>query len=878
MRIAGIELSALTRLRCDKSYAALQAHLAERECLTRDGAELSDALFPVIGELSDGSMKPALVGLRRAVFQLRVPSRREWNEHVARALPGTLRQHVEAWVTRLREHQSSLAELADVVETEAAAKRAELRAVTDDAHFLRALSLSSPTLFQVLRKWHADARHQPKRQSLSRLAKYLARAAVKTSPYSTFTVSGLGRWTDSTETRLLEPDSTHCVLELSRLTFDRVRDALAADPRLLPALPVRVNPSTTRSAGTLRFTAPSPDEPIVSIPESPAVAEVLRVLDDGEARTAGQLRARLAAAHGDDEAIGRFVDKLRTAGLLEAQLPMDDQAERPYAELADWLDTHAPPEFAACREPAANIDLELHRAIEPGDLDGHRTRERALQAHVSALTGAVRELTGTDTAAAAPGTDSVVLHDNAVFGGLAVECALPEWQPALDDLDIVRRWLAIHDPVLPLRLVLGAFFEQRFGPDATVPWLDLHRAVHEEIEHDSHGFGGELSSAMDLAFAANPLSRGESRLARVRELHRLQDDSTAEILNAPESGGIVEADPARVARLVRAWPAWVQPTKSVVCFVQQAPVPGGAPRLVLNVAATGYGRARNRVHEQLRASGATPEDLTAPPPEAGTVTAEFAGAFGSGLNRRRPSAQFELDYPGVVSGRPSSRRLAPSDLMVSLDPDGKLLRLTSTSLGMRVKPLHLGMMADSLLPPAARMLSHVFGGGYLKHPASAMLSSIVDAGVPEDVVHHPRVHLGHVVLRRASWLVPAALVPVRDAGEQLSEYLCHLLGWLRRHEIPAGCYVRALDADLFDDQRNASPYWAFRKSRKPLFVDFANVMLVELFEHLATDPDTVALVVEEALPVPEDAPRDAEGARRVAEFVVEISEEGAADE
>ena len=63
---------------------------------------------------------------------------------------------------------------------------------------------AQPRQVAVRRGSHAVRRQRPSslrvligaaRQSLLRLAKYVARAVAKTSPLSTFTVSGLGTWT-----------------------------------------------------------------------------------------------------------------------------------------------------------------------------------------------------------------------------------------------------------------------------------------------------------------------------------------------------------------------------------------------------------------------------------------------------------------------------------------------------------------------------------------------------------------------------------------------------------------------------------------------------------------------------------------------------------
>lgn len=624
----------------------------------------------------------------------------------------------------------------------------------------------------------------------------------------------------------------------------------------------------------MRFLAPNPDEPVVTLPASAAVTEVLRVAREHGPLTVAELGAHLGRVHGDPEAAGRFVGRLRSAGLLEAHLPVADQSERPFADLAGWLGDHGPAEFAACGVRAAHVDDELERSIPPADSDAYRARERSLRQAYAALDETVRDVTSTADAPDAP--RPVTLHESAVYRGASAECATREWEPALRDLNVVRRWLALHDPAAPMRLALGSFLRARFGPHARVPLLDLHRAMQEESGSDTSPFGPELRSAMELTSRADPSMRRPSTLDRIRELDRLERAATEEVLNGRVmADGTVSADPARLTALADTWPAWAVPPRSLLCYVQQVPghVSGGAPWLVVNSATTGYGRARNRIHQQLRTAGDTPDHIGVTGAEDGVVTAEFAGAFGIGLNRKQPTADYELDYPGAVSTRPPDELLPLGDLAVTLDAEHDLPRLESETLGARVKPLHLGMMADALLPPVARLIAHVFGGTFLRHPAITLRGDLADSGIPDEVVYRPRVRLGNVVLRRASWLAPTRLVPIPGPHERYADYLYRLLGWLRDHQIPETYFVRPLSAAFFDaaPDPNALLSWMFGKSRKPQFVDAKNPFLMDLLQRLASEPHTGALLFTEALPTPEDAPRYADGGQRVTEFIVEVS-------
>ncbi|MFI6733488.1 hypothetical protein ACIBI9_11230 [Nonomuraea sp. NPDC050451] len=138
------------------------------------------ALGDVNGELGASGSRPVLVGLRRALHTGRLRSGRE----LAAVLPYGLRGEVEEWVRRARECAGLRARLPEVVARESLEKEERLRAAAADPAFRRGLTLAGGELAADLERWLADPARRPKPQKLLRLAKYLVRAAVKTSPYS----------------------------------------------------------------------------------------------------------------------------------------------------------------------------------------------------------------------------------------------------------------------------------------------------------------------------------------------------------------------------------------------------------------------------------------------------------------------------------------------------------------------------------------------------------------------------------------------------------------------------------------------------------------------------------------------------------------------
>ncbi|RVX44165.1 thiazole/oxazole-forming peptide maturase SagD family component [Nonomuraea polychroma] len=152
VRTAGLPASTLARLRFDATSAVLDELAESRRWLAVRGAELSAALYDVIGAAGRPA-RPALVGLRRALHQCRRPSAGEWNERMAALLPETLREGVGEWATRWEAHRLLTADLPRTLSEETGGKLDELRKAAEDPAFLRALSQASPALFDELEKW-----------------------------------------------------------------------------------------------------------------------------------------------------------------------------------------------------------------------------------------------------------------------------------------------------------------------------------------------------------------------------------------------------------------------------------------------------------------------------------------------------------------------------------------------------------------------------------------------------------------------------------------------------------------------------------------------------------------------------------------------------
>jgi Lantibiotic dehydratase, N terminus len=859
VRIAGLPASALAGLEFEALSAVAEA-VSLDEQLAAEGEALSDALFEVIGGLVRSPLRSALVGLRRAVHQVRRPAKGEWNELVAKALPDTLATRVDTWAAGLETRRALRRELPARLAEETECKLAKLREISSEPAFRRALSQASHSLSDELEKWLVNAGRRPQRQKVIRLAKYVVRAASKTSPYSTFAVSGFATWGwDEPAIRYMEKEQAEGVLELDGEYLRAVKGALARLPELASATLVKINPSARTVADAVEFIGHPPREPIVSLQATPGVRACLRLIGELPGITVAGLRSGLAeaAVTGELDTARRFLDRLAATGLLEFYAPVPDHAPEPIGELLRWVQASSGTALPEVIGLLGAIQAELTHRIPVDEVAAHRARQAALQRSMAELALHVR------LPAAIAGTASQpAVHEAGVARRNVAACSARRWRPALNDLDVVRRWLSVFDFKLPVRIVVAAFCRERFGPRATVPFGEVYRAVQDQIADGwEHRLTDAQADLRALFRSHEPWSikLANRSLPRLRALDELRREARAAALQAAGAAGDLHVEPDTIAKVVRNWPDWIMVPSSSACYVQALEA-GDSLELVLNLVHGGHGRGRSRLSYLTSLAGGTPSPLT--PVVAGPgdrKAAELGGLLGSTLNVRIPSAPYEIDYPFSVSARPADQRLPLSDLLVVHDPVTDRVELVSDRWGTKVMPLHLGMMANFQLPPAARFLEQVFGAAYLMHPVAPVLIPTEDFSLPEDIERYPRVSIGHVVIQRARWVVKGARIPRRSGAEDTVGYLMRLTGWMRQNGVPPRSFVRIGSGGF----RGEDP-----KSRKPVYLDQANLFSMLDFEHQANASEFV--IFEEAIPDPLDAAHSGDSKAHVAEFMIEL--------
>ncbi|WP_293313910.1 lantibiotic dehydratase [Pedobacter sp. UBA5917] len=148
-----------------------------------------DALYPVITEQQDDKVRQQLINIKRQVFN----DKKINNEHIF-LLPKTLQNGLLSYLDKTEELAFFLDENVAKFEDVQNLHRKWLQQMALSPELQKGLLLSSPLLYEQLNSFvKKDGKNfkQKEQRILFSLLRYLSRMAFKTSPFSSFTYSGL---------------------------------------------------------------------------------------------------------------------------------------------------------------------------------------------------------------------------------------------------------------------------------------------------------------------------------------------------------------------------------------------------------------------------------------------------------------------------------------------------------------------------------------------------------------------------------------------------------------------------------------------------------------------------------------------------------------
>jgi hypothetical protein len=817
----------------------------------------------------------ALLKVKRALFNRR-PAGSNAVAISMRYLDASAAQVLEAWNKSVQERVDLDAEAEEDGKQDIFESRKRLAAWIADPAFRKGIQVASPTLdLQIPKYQSADLDNLAHKHRLieSSAVLYLNRAAAKTSPFSTFGTVIPGEWQETAPDGLVWADGTMRVAVrlnvavLARIASQRIAAELALGQGRVVLNPTcrytgsRIHFLRQRSRPLLRVgtTSSLHSQGAYSIPSSPLVDFVVRILEDSGAISLEELEQRVAARQGQSASSVRpLFDRLLDYGLLLA-LEQYDKAD--YDDILRYMDQasgQTPKQetlsFQQLREKAETLavlpDIEQRRRALRGIQDALRSQRTAESDDVA-------------------GEEGLYLYEDATLDGTSAELNPAHHDNLLRQLGLLQRAFTLFDAGLPLRVALNEYFKRLYGTGATC------RNVTELAE----GFARECSEPFWTRSATTgsrhliDLSFGLSQGRRVKELRRiltLRDAILRRVVRESKRGGTsIRLRQADLQQIVDAIPNSVYRELASSFFVQPL-TNAQQTEWVLNKVYGGLGQMMSRFlylweeNSAIDSVNSLREFIRSVQPED-AVFAEMRGGYDTNLNLHASYIDHEIIFPAERTAKDAQHQIPLRDLVITHNERLDRLDLTSATLGLRVVPLYLGSLITHLLPDVQRLLLY-FGPSITV--ALPSWQTLMAAQTFTATTAFPRVTVGDVVVQRAMWMVPKEAKPVRERNDSEVRHFLKLRDWLRAQRLPNQFF-----AHLAPPIAAGAPR-VDRNQHKPFFVDTTSLLSLLVFQK-EIDKSEEGLWIAELLPAAlrNDASGDGNRGLPLSEYIFDVTAE-----
>lgn len=729
----------------------------------------------------------------------------------------------------------------------------------------RGLALGSASLVAGLRQRHRrpSQRGRKERRLEETLARYVSRATLKLSPFSTLTRAALAETRDTGERLSLRGHwRQRSLVRIPRSHLEACLSLLRHYPPFRERLRVTINDAREESAPgrclLLRpgFWRPDPEEPtgrhvqptiVETELKAPLVSWLIANLQ-GQELTYRDLAQRLARELGQD--CQGDLDKLIELGFLLLRFPWNSDEPHLEARLLEHVqsmqEVPGMAGLARCLAEILSLEGDFPASCCPEILLA-RCRELSLS-----LWDQAASLAGVEPRPKPPPEGRSALHEDVFLVGesrTAGEESIAQMghdtvHGLLRTLEPLTQLAAVYDRFHDLLVSLGALCAGTFPGETEISFVRLLRAAYP-LWQEFARFEREADRAgLPRAATFNPLG-----LAALDEWRAVRERLCLELASCVEAGDDATASLscARLRALLESVPARPQMPRTACFFLQ--PFGPQRDRWVLNRAYDG-GRHHSRylpvMSEEARAAMTALYRCRSVFKHSGETweILDILSPAGRAINAHVPQTPRVLEMPGERSGEPASNRLSLRDLRVVLPGAGGLPFLADRD-GRRVLPLHGGPILLRHMPLPLKLL-RAFGPGRV----DLVLPEVRPACVG-DVMHHPRLAMGDVILRRRSWAVPAEGFRREVEGLSPARFFAAVEQWRRTRGIPDQVFL-------------PRPPGKNTHRDKPQFIDFSSPVFVELFRQRLADSEQLAM--EEVLPAVEDGIPDESGARWAVEL------------
>jgi hypothetical protein len=231
-----------------------------------------------------------------------------------------------------------------------------------------------------------------------------------------------------------------------------------------------------------------------------------------------------------------------------------------------------------------------------------------------------------------------------------------------------------------------------------------------------------------------------------------------------------------------------------------------------------------------------------------SVLMELSDGSGFNANIHPPLLPYELSMPGGHNNYPANRQVNVKDLFIQYHAGDHSLYLWHAAWQKKVFAFDLSLEAFTRRSNFYQLLAH-FNTEY--RMLSRQFNLLIDAWALNkaplpvgDVVHKARIVFERdIILRRAGWVVPTHMIPVQENSETEAAWFGRLNAWRQQHHIPEHVFVFLKSPYMPVGEKKST---ALSDDHKPQYIHFGSPLLAGVFKKMINRSTQV--YIEEMLP------------------------------
>jgi len=849
VRVAGLQIDAVSQVNRPTLLASISDSLDDlTDRLGHERNSLCQRLFRLVGDSGDIVRRRALVALKRAVFNNRLPASGLPIDALRSALPDDddLWEDLRKWWARLACLVRMEREGDQVAAEELVRVNRMLLGHWSDEMIRNGVMFAQPHFFDQVESECQSKQQVLSRRSKATLAAYCYRAATKTSPFGAFTTTTVRRVEPNGKVLAQNEPVAPCesVFTLNASVIEALSSAIGAHSDIGPHLPLRLNDTIEVRANEVIFLlqahASLRDEWLASIETTPIVDFVVKSVGGHPGTLSlAQLLDTLSVAISEAAIRDRLteaINHLVEIGLLQCSLEYDANSPSALAQLAET------PVLARSDIGRTVQDLlrQIASAIDALHAASSLERRRLLITVRDGVNSALNVLQDDASKIREQG----LVHHNVYCNSDNDEYQLDTLLPALGAIQGI---LPLYNADLPYRHIV-----QRFAASEV-----------------SRSQGGISIIELFQRFAAAPLTTDGTVLDGLKKqqkelaLHLQKEAISSEVDEVELSWGrfqafSVSAQPYRPVTAIM----------SVAYLGQLFNEPLFGQRFVVNQVLPGYGQVFARAAAEsgdrqwlaaeivkCRQSLAIDADVV-----------DVLGTYGFDGQLHPALEALRLAVPGETIRQQQGRQLTWSEVHARRDGNRGCIRLTDRISGRWLLPVMSGTLSPSLLPQFCRFVLS-FGPAFFPHfPVLELIDDAIPPNSLGGIDYYARLRLGPVILLRRTWRIPRSCIPASADGSTAFGDFRRLRSWAMHIGLPRCVFVTAATSSRLPPLRVASA----PRLRKPFFVNWDDINSHLQFRRF-TRAAAESIIVSEMLPMPEQTNAQFGRSNRVREHLIELS-------